>query len=160
MAPEEKPYRVYKGGRAKGKVPAPSGRQRPRARRARRGDGSGYRGPGARQRAGGGGLAFLKRVQWRRWLPIGLAVLLGLFLIWAVTSYFAVRSGVSDANARLPANARAALTKQSGLLLSHSTTILVLGTDNALLPGRNTDQHSDSIILVRTDPSHHRLAYL
>ena len=55
---------------------------------------------------------------------------------------------------------RAALTKQDGLLLSHPTTILLLGTDSADLPGRSGDRHSDSIMLVRTDPSHHRISYL
>ena len=53
MAREEKPYRVYRGGRAKGKVPSVSSR----AARARRGGGRRddkgdsrvlYRGPGAR----------------------------------------------------------------------------------------------------------------
>src|SRR5439155_4390704 len=104
--------------------------------------------------------AFLKRVRWRVWIPIAAGTVLGLLIIWGVATYFAVQSGVSDANKRLPAAARAELAKQGGLLLSHPTTILVLGTDNALLPGRNTDRHSDSIMLVRTDPSHHRIAYL
>jgi LCP family protein required for cell wall assembly len=155
MAPDEKPYRVYRGGRTKGRVPAPKGpsRTRPRA------DGRGYRGPEARPRAVGW-RARLRRVRWRRWLPIGFAALLGLVLVWGVASFLSLRSGVADANKRLPEKARAALTPQSGLLTSHSTTILVLGVDNAALPGREGDRHSDSIMLVRTDPKHHRLAYL
>ena len=57
--------------------------------------------------------------------------------------------------------AKAALDAQSGLLISHSTTILMLGTDNnAKLASRAGDMHSDSILLLRTDPSHHRLYYL
>jgi LCP family protein required for cell wall assembly len=52
------------------------------------------------------------------------------------------------------------LTKQSGLLVSHSSTILMLGTDNSNLASRAGDMHSDSIMLLRTDPSHHRLYYL
>jgi LCP family protein required for cell wall assembly len=36
----------------------------------------------------------------------------------------------------------------------------VLGTDNAPLPGRLGDRHSDSIMLMRTDPKHHRVYYL
>jgi polyisoprenyl-teichoic acid--peptidoglycan teichoic acid transferase len=157
MAPDEKPYRVYKGGRVKGKVPAPR-----RASRARRGgDGGGrYRGPGAIRTAPRGSLAFLKRIPWRRWLPIGLAALIGIWLIWAGASFFAVRSGVSAANNRLDPAARAELTHQGGLLTSHATTILVLGIDNAPILSRRTDRHSDSIMLVRTDPSHHRIAYL
>ena len=45
-------------------------------------------------------------------------------------------------------------------MLSHPTTILMLGTDNS--PGQRPrgDFHSDSIMLLRTDPSHHRLYYL
>ena len=38
------------------------------------------------------------------------------FGVWAVTGYLAVGAGVSDANNRLDASARAALAKQSGLL--------------------------------------------
>ena len=84
-----------------------------------------------------------------------------LIVVWAVASWFAFSSGVSDANKRLDPNAKAALNPQSGLLLSHSTTILMLGTDNnAKLASRAGDMHSDSILLLRTDPSHHRLYYL
>jgi LCP family protein required for cell wall assembly len=36
----------------------------------------------------------------------------------------------------------------------------MLGTDNAQIGGREGDRHSDSIMLLRTDPSHHRLYYL
>jgi len=157
MAPTDKPYRVYKGGRAKGKVPAPRGARQPRERSAR---GGRYRGPGAVRTAAAGRFAFLRRLRWRRWIPIAIGTLLLLFVIWGVTSFFAVRSGVEAANKRLDAAARAALTKQSGLLTTHATTILVLGTDNAPLPGRTADDHSDSIMLVHTDPKHHRIAYL
>jgi LCP family protein required for cell wall assembly len=153
MPQDEKPYRVYRGGRTKGKVPAPGGPGRGRRAEAEKpAGGSHFRGPNAKR--------ILKRVAWRRWLPIGFAVLLVLFVIWGITSYIAIGAGVSDANNRLPADARAALSKQSGLLLQHSTTILVLGTDNSDVGGRTGDDHSDSIQLVRTDPSHHRIAYL
>ena len=67
------------------------------------------------------------------------------------------------ANKRLPASARAALTKQSGLLLSHPSDVLLLGSDHSGAAGsaaRFTDQHSDSIMLLRVDPGHHRLVYL
>ena len=160
MAPEEKPYRVYRGGRVKGKVPSASGGS---ASRTRSGDSSGsgrYRGPGARPRQRGGRFGFLRRISWRFWAPIGLAALASLFLIWAVASYVALSGGVSAANKRLPASARSALAPQSGLLFSHATTILVLGTDNAPIAARAGDNHSDSIMLVRTDPSHHRVSYL
>jgi LCP family protein required for cell wall assembly len=87
-------------------------------------------------------------------------VLVVLFVIWAVASWLQFSSGVSDANKRLDPNAKAALTSQGGLLLSHSTTILLLGTDNSSLAARAGDRHSDSIMLLRTDPGHHRLYYL
>jgi Transcriptional regulator len=69
----------------------------------------------------------------------------------------------SDANARLPQGVRPALAPDSGLLFSNPTTILLLGTDHATgrgSAGRSTDQHSDSITLLRTDPGRHRLYYL
>src|SRR5581483_1047595 len=77
-----------------------------------------------------------------------------------VAGWLSVASGVSDANKRLSPDAKAQLAKQNGLLISHSTTVLMLGTDNAALASRAGDMHSDSIMLLRTDPSHHRLYYL
>jgi polyisoprenyl-teichoic acid--peptidoglycan teichoic acid transferase len=159
MAREEKPYRVYRGGRAKGKVPTP-GLRPPRVERRgvkRRGGDSGtgqveYRGPGAPTGQ--------RKVRWGRRISLGLVVLLVLIIVWAVASWFAFSGGVSDANKRLDQNAKLALTSQSGLVLSHPTTILMLGTDNARVGGREGDMHSDSIMLLRTDPSHHRLYYL
>src|SRR2546426_953868 len=69
---------------------------------------------------------------------------------------------------RFPSKARgyptpsmpAVLAKQNGLLLSNPSTLLLLGRDH-----ENTDQrvglnHSDSIMILRTDPSRHRLVYL
>jgi polyisoprenyl-teichoic acid--peptidoglycan teichoic acid transferase len=152
MAREEKPYRVYRGGRVKGKVPVPGSRslrvQRRGADRAR--DQVEYRGPGAAPRG----------PRWGRRIAIGVAVLLVLIIVWAVASWFAFSSGVSDADKRLDPNAKLALASQGGLVLSHSTTILMLGTDYAKVGGRTGDRHSDSIMLLRTDPSHHRLYYL
>ena len=49
MAPDEKPYRVYRGGRVKGKVPAPRPAPAAPSARGRRT----YRGPGAAPNAGG-----------------------------------------------------------------------------------------------------------
>jgi LCP family protein required for cell wall assembly len=161
MAPDEKPYRVYKGGRAKGKVPAPSSTSPAKGRRGVGGaKGGRYRGPGAVRRPPSGRLAFLRRAPWRRWVPMTIGSLVALFLLWSIISYVTMSSGVSDANKRLPADARAVLTHQSGLLVSHPTTILVLGTDSAPIADRVGDDHSDSIMLVRTDPAHHRISYL
>jgi polyisoprenyl-teichoic acid--peptidoglycan teichoic acid transferase len=155
MAREEKPYRVYRGGRAKGKVPT----TRPRPGRAQRGgsaDGAGeraeYRGPGASTTP--------RNARWGLRIALGVAVLFVVIVVWGVASWLSFSSGVSDANKRLDPNAKLALADQGGLLLSHSTTILMLGTDNAAIGGRTGDHHSDSILLLRTDPSHHRLYYL
>jgi polyisoprenyl-teichoic acid--peptidoglycan teichoic acid transferase len=150
MAREEKPYRVYRGGRAKGKVPTAPSRPSRAAREESRKE---YRGPGA-ARSG------TKRPRWGRRIGLAALVVLVLIVVWAVASWFAFSSGVSDANKRLDPNAKLALAPQSGLLLSHSTTILLLGTDNAAVGHREGDRHSDSILLLRTDPSHHRLYYL
>jgi LCP family protein required for cell wall assembly len=79
---------------------------------------------------------------------------------WSALSYFAVRKGVRAANQRLDPEVRGVLTPQDGLLLSQPTTILLLGTDHANTDERVTFRRSDSIVLVRTDPDKHRIAYL
>lgn len=158
MAPDEKPYRVYKGGRVKGKVPAAPRRARAPRRRPRGGGGGGgrlrLRGPGSLH------LSLPGRPPWRRIVLLTLLVLIVLVVAWAIASYFSFSGGVNDANKRLDPHARAALANQNGLLLSHASDILVLGTDNAPIAQRAGDRHSDSIMLVRTDPRHHRIAYL
>jgi LCP family protein required for cell wall assembly len=151
MAREEKPYRVYRGGRAKGKVPTTRGRVRSRKEAGGDASASEYRGPGA-----GAG----RRPRWGLRIGLALAGLVLLVIVWAVAGWFSVAGGVKDANARLDPNAKALLVHQGGLLVSHPTTVLLLGTDNAQIVGRTGDMHSDSIMLLRTDPSHHRLYYL
>jgi LCP family protein required for cell wall assembly len=159
MAGDEKPYRTYRGGRAKGKVPSATptpGRRKGESKpggRDRGGARTDYRGPGARTER-------QKNVRWGRRIGVGAVVLLLLILVWAIASWFAFSSGVSKANKQLTPDAKSALAPQSGLLLSHSTTVLLLGTDNAQVIGRTGDRHSDSILLLRTDPAHHRLYYL
>jgi LCP family protein required for cell wall assembly len=151
MPREEKPYRVYRGGRQKGKVPTAARRTRTTSR-AREADGvSSYRGPGPRPTR--------KRWTWRRWLVVGLVALVVLFLVWAVASYLSLRNGVKDANKRLPAGSVEALTHQNSLMFSSPSNILLLGTDHANQPGHDT-QHSDSIMILRTDPSRRRIVYL
>jgi LCP family protein required for cell wall assembly len=158
-APGEKPYRVYRGGRTKGKVPLQ--RREREAQRAVRSDGRSGPGrvverPPRRRRLWLGWT-------WRRWTVVTILGLLVLFLIWGALGYLSVSSGVSDANKRLPQSVRPVLTPDSGLLLSSPTTILLLGTDHATgkgSTGRSVDEHSDSITLLRTDPAHHRLYYL
>jgi LCP family protein required for cell wall assembly len=155
MAREEKPYRVYRGGRAKGKVPKvapPPPRVQRRGAETPGGDVVEYRGPGAPTAP--------KKVRWGLRIGIGAVALLVLIVIWSIASWLAFSSGVAKANKQLDQNAKLALAPQSGLLLSHSTTVLMLGTDHAPGSGRTGDFHSDSIMLLRTDPSHHRLYYL
>jgi LCP family protein required for cell wall assembly len=149
MADEEKPYRVYRSGRGRGRLPTLS----PPSRKPK-GEARPPRPPGQAPQP--------KRK--RRWLTRGFAIVLGLFLAWAtawaLASYFSFRDGVKAANKRLPKSARSALADQDSLLLTNSTTILLLGTDHG--PGRERRgiRHSDSIMLVRTDPDHHRIYYL
>jgi len=159
MAQDDKPYRVYRGGRVKGKGPVPPTRTQPPKKTRRNGARAapGYRGPGAKPKRG---LRLPGRPSWRRVLVLGVLVLLVLVVAWAVTGFFAVKGGVDAANKRLGPGAKGQLAKQDGLLLSHKTTILLLGTDSAKLPGRAGDRHADSIMLVRTDPSKHRISYL
>ena len=141
----EKPYRVYKGGRQKGKVPL-SARDERKQERDRE------RGVVRRQR---------RPWTWRRWTLVTVLVLVVLFVIWAVAGYLSVNSGVADANRRLAPGTTSVLTKQNGLILDSPTNILLLGTDHSTnQPGRSTDEHSDSMMLVRTDPSRHRITYL
>jgi LCP family protein required for cell wall assembly len=153
----EKPYRVYRGGRTKGKVPLERKQRERDQRRAVRSDGPG---PGR--------IVERRRRLWlgwtrRRWALVAILGLIVLFAVWGIAGYLSVSSGVSDANARLPQNVPPVLTPDSGLLISSPTTILLLGTDHATGrggQGRSADQHSDSITLLHTDPGRHRLVYL
>ena len=77
-----------------------------------------------------------------------------------VASYLAFRSGVEEANARLPKAVEASLAPQDGLLLTKPSLILLLGTDGDKTAARQDFRRSDSILLVRTDPKRHRMAYL
>jgi LCP family protein required for cell wall assembly len=156
-APGDKPYKVYRGGRTKGKVPLAGADRRDGKQRKQesfRGDGGGSgRHVVRRQR---------KRWTWRRWVPLTVLVVVLVLVLWGVAGYLSVRGGVSDANGRLPDGTTAALAPQNGLMLSNASNILLLGTDhsNNGQPGRSSDDHSDSMMLLRTDPSRHRLVFL
>ncbi len=147
----EKPYRVYRGGRAKGRVPLERRAREREQRRSARTDGGG---PGKI-------VERRRRWSWRRWTLVTIGVIVLLFVIWGVAGYLSVSSGVGAANKRLPQDVRSVLKPDSGLILTSSTDILLLGTDHAQnVAGRSTDQHSDSMMLLRTDPGRHRLIYL
>jgi LCP family protein required for cell wall assembly len=142
MATGEKPYRLYKGGRAKGKVPTAPRPERP-SRQPR-----GQRPP----REG--------RPRWRRRILLAVGALVVLLVVWTIASYLAFRSGVEEANERLPPAVTAALAPQEGLLVSKPSLILLLGTDGDRTAARADARRSDSILLVRTEPSRHRISYL
>ena len=95
-----------------------------------------------------------------RWITLSLLLVLVLAVVWLVASYISVSGGIKDANGRVPAPVAAELKSQDGLLSSNPTTILVLGTDGGSQPGRGDAHRSDSVMLIRTDPSKHRLAFL
>jgi polyisoprenyl-teichoic acid--peptidoglycan teichoic acid transferase len=151
MALEDKPYRVYRGGRVKGKVPTLPKPERRAGQRNGRQPGR-YAGPGPTRPK--------RRRRWRRYVIPAVLVLIALIVVWAVTSYLAVRSGVRTANDRLSKPARAALQPQNGSVLTNPTHVLLLGTDSATTAARRGLRHTDSIMLVRTDPGHNRVAYL
>jgi LCP family protein required for cell wall assembly len=147
VAGKDKPYRVYRGGRAKGPI-----RHEPPKKEAGRRDGDGYTYKGPKPTG--------KPRRWRRrmlWALIGVIL---LFLVWAVLGYLAFRSGIKDANKRLDPLAARALTPQKGLLLSNASNILVLGADAGSKSRQGTQGRSDTIILIRTDPDNHKIALL
>ena len=80
--------------------------------------------------------------------------------VWLAAGFLSFRSGVKDANARLPKAVEASLAPQDGLLLSEPSLILLLGTDGDMTAARADARRSDSILLVRTDPDRNRLLYL
>jgi polyisoprenyl-teichoic acid--peptidoglycan teichoic acid transferase len=140
MAAGEKPYRRYRGGRVKGRVPLERGK-RPVTQPARA--------PGEPR----------TRRRWGRWAALTLLGLVLFLVVWGVLGYLSFASGVEKANERLPARAENRLAK-SGSLLSDPATILVIGTDGGRAPGRMDARRSDSLLLLRTEPSRHRLSYL
>jgi polyisoprenyl-teichoic acid--peptidoglycan teichoic acid transferase len=147
VAGKDKPYRVYRGGRAKGPI-----RHEPPKKEAGRRDGDGYTYKGPKPAR--------KPRRWRRrmlWALIGVIL---LFLVWAVLGYLAFRSGIKDANKRLDPLAARALTPQKGLLLSNASNILVLGADAGSKSRQGAQGRSDTIILIRTDPDNHKIALL
>jgi polyisoprenyl-teichoic acid--peptidoglycan teichoic acid transferase len=147
VAGKDKPYRVYRGGRAKGPI-----RHEPLKEKAGRRDGDGYTYKGPKPAR--------KPRRWRRRILWTLTGVILLFIVWAVLGYLAFRSGIEDANKRLDPLAARALTPQKGLLLSNASNILVLGADTGSKSRQGTQGRADTIILIRTDPDQHKIALL
>ena len=161
MPSKDKPYRVYRGGRARGPIqplsppreapsppadgrPPPQGRAPPRPPR----DPARPRPPPPRPR----------RRRAVLWIGLALLTLVLLLAAWVGAGYLSFRGGVEEANRRLPSSASAALAPATGSILTSPTTILLLGVDTG--PGRPDQGRSDSIVLVRIDPDSHRVALL
>jgi LCP family protein required for cell wall assembly len=141
MAEGQKPYRLYRGGRKKGKVPLGQARR-----------------PTTQSRTAAGGPK--RRRRWGRWIALAVLGLLLLSLVWGFLGFRAFASGVDEANGRLPQRARAQLAKRDRSVLSEPTTLLVIGTDGGSAPGRGDANRSDSLMLVHFDPETHRISYL
>ena len=140
MAVGEKPYRRYRGGRVKGRVPLERPKQPPKS-------------PAAPAPPG-------RRRRWGRWVLLGLGALVILFLVWGLLGYLSFSRGVSEANERLPRRAENRLAPLDGSILTTPATTLVIGTDGGSAPGREDARRSDSLLLLRTDPETHRISYL
>ena len=147
MAPDDKPYRVYRGGRRRPRLPSVSLPSRADKRRA-----PDHKPPKGAPRS--------RARRALKWLGIGFCVFLLGLAAWSLAGYFSFRDGVNAANKRLPAAAKRELSGQDNLLLTSPTTILLLGTDTRPGGRQRGLRHSDSIMLVRTDPDHHRIYYL
>jgi polyisoprenyl-teichoic acid--peptidoglycan teichoic acid transferase len=141
MAEGDKPYRLYRGGRKKGKVPLQRTTSAPKQP---------SRSPAARSR----------RRRIALWVALAVVGLLLLALVWGVLGYRSFASGVDEANARLPRNANAQLARRDRSLLSEPTTLLVIGTDGGRARGRRDANRSDSLMLLHLDPGIHRISYL
>jgi LCP family protein required for cell wall assembly len=141
MAEGTKPYRLYRGGRKKGKVPLSSAKRPPKQP---------ARAPGSHGRRRRIGL----------WVALSLLGLLLLAVIWGALGYRSFANGVEKANDRLPRNARAQLATRDRSLLSDPTTMLLIGTDGGRAPGRGDANRSDSLMLLHLDPGTHRISYL
>src|SRR4051794_37456218 len=123
----------------------------------------GYRGPDAlpgRPVAAPGGQpprGFVRR-RWKRILAIGIPVCFLLFLGWLYLGYRSFSNEIAKANKRLNTPTLAAL-EPAGNIMTSSQISLIMGSDSrgaSALSGAR----SDSILLVRTDPSHHLISML
>jgi LCP family protein required for cell wall assembly len=154
VASKDKPYRLYRGGRAKGPMRLPRASTESKVAL-----------PGPSDDWGAGPTpppeTPPRRRRRRGWIVFAVLVLaIVLAIVWTVLGYLALRRGVEDANERVDARVKAALTPQDGLLLSNPSNVLLIGIDRGASPGREGRGRADSIVLVRTDPDEHRVALL
>jgi LCP family protein required for cell wall assembly len=151
VARKDKPYRVYRGGRARGPIRHEPPRKDADRKAPRRADDGRYRysGPAAKPRR-----------RWRRRILVAVGLVVIAFLVWALLGYLAFRRGVGHANDRIDPRAVRALSPQEGAMLSNPSTILLLGADVGGVRKSTTSARADSIMVVRTDPDEHRIAFL
>jgi polyisoprenyl-teichoic acid--peptidoglycan teichoic acid transferase len=155
MAGEDKPYRVYRGGRAKGGVPTLPRLTKPERRPKPARDGAPprrYAGPGPQKRPrrwGTGRIVFLT-----------ILALILLVIGWTVAGYLSVRRGMEQANQRLGDRARAQLAPADGWMLSAPTNTLIVGSDHSRHASRRGNRLADTLMILRTDPDHNRITYL
>ncbi len=169
----DRPYRVYRGGQRGGspddpELAVPGSAARTSANAVNAPAQAERRGPVVLPPAGSGPPPIAKKPaqrargprrprRWGRIVGFSILVLVLGTGVWLVVGYLAFRDSVERANARLERITRAApvapvLDRQSGLLLSQPTTILVMGRDRNGL--------SDSLQLIRVDPGGHLVSTL
>ncbi len=107
-----------------------------------------------------------RRRRFRWWyIPVGL---LALLIVLGTTAFLVARPGyntfcraVAKSNKRIDAKTRAELTPDSGSILFHPTTILVLGADHGVGADKGVGvARSDTIMLMRFDPKTHSISEL
>jgi len=168
-----KPYRTYRGGRpgrddpdsarfdfggggagtaAPPRPRTPEGLRRPDLRTDEALPGRPVAVPGGRPPR-----SFLRR-RWRRIIAIGVPVLFLLLCGWLYLGYRSFSNEVANANKRLN-KATLATLQPAGNILTSPQISLIMGSDSR---GANaiSGARSDSILLVRTDPSKHLISML
>jgi LCP family protein required for cell wall assembly len=168
-----KPYRTYRGGRAGRDDPesarfdfggggsgtaapprprTPQGLARPDMHAAEALPGRPVAVPAERPPGG------IRRWPWKRIFGIGVPVLFLLFCGWLYLGYRSFSNEIAHANKRLN-QATLKTLKPAGNILTSAQISLIMGSDSR---GANaiSGARSDSILLVRTDPSKHLISML
>ena len=86
---------------------------------------------------------------------VGVLVVIGL-LTWGVLGFLSVRGAVGEANSRVSASARRALTPSAAMLSSPQNTLIV-GSDAR---GGDKTSRADTIMIMRTDPGAGKVKWL